>query len=46
MTKERFLQELTRRLRQLPPDEVERQRAYYEELLADMMEDGMDGMGG
>lgn len=42
MTKERFLQELTRRLRQLPPDEVERQRAYYEELLADMMEDGME----
>lgn len=41
MNKEEFLQELTRKLHQLPPEEIERQRAYYEELLADMMEDGM-----
>ena len=41
MNKEQFLQELTRKLHQLPPEEVERQRAYYEELLADMIEDGM-----
>lgn len=42
MTKETFLQKLTGRLHQLPPDEVQRQRDYYEELLQDMMEDGMD----
>ncbi len=42
MTKEVFLRELTRGLQQLPPEEVKRQRAYYEELLADMMEDGID----
>ncbi len=41
MSKEQFLQTLTSGLRQLPPDEVMRQRDYYEELLADMMEDGM-----
>lgn len=41
MNKEPFLQELTRKLHQLPPEEVARQRAYYEELLADMVEDGM-----
>lgn len=41
MTKDVFLRELTKRLRQLPADEVERQRAYYDELLADMMEDGL-----
>lgn len=41
MTKEVFLQELERRLHQLPPDEVNRQKAYYEELLSDMMEDGI-----
>lgn len=41
MNKEQFLQELTKRLHQLPPEEVERQLAYYEELLADMTEDGM-----
>lgn len=42
MTKEVFLRELARGLHQLPPDEVKRQQAYYEELLADMMEDGID----
>ncbi len=42
MTKEAFLRELTGRLHQLPPEEVQRQRDYYEELLQDMMEDGMD----
>ncbi len=42
MTKDVFLRELTRGIHQLPPDEVNRQRAYYEELLADMMEDGID----
>lgn len=41
MNKEQFLQELARKLHQLPPEEVERQCAYYEELLADMVEDGM-----
>ena len=42
MTKEAFLQELIQRLHQLPPEEVKRQRDYYDELLQDMMEDGMD----
>ena len=41
MTKEVFLRELERGLHQLPPDEINRRKAYYEELLADMMEDGI-----
>lgn len=41
MTKEVFLWELAHRLRQLPADEVRRQQAYYEELLDDMIEDGI-----
>lgn len=42
MTKERFLQELGKQLRQLPPEEIAQHQAYYEELLADMLEDGMN----
>lgn len=41
MTKEVFLRELERGLHQLPADEINRRKAYYEELLADMMEDGI-----
>lgn len=41
MTKEIFLQELTCRLQQFPTEEVDRQRLYYEELLEDMIEDGL-----
>lgn len=42
MTKEVFLQELANRLGNLPEEEVKAQQAYYEELLADMMEDGIE----
>ncbi len=42
MTKSIFLQELGNRLRSLPADERNQRCAYYEELLSDMMEDGMD----
>lgn len=41
MTKEVFLSELERGLHQLPADEINRRKAYYEELIADMMEDGI-----
>lgn len=41
MTKREFLQALRRGLSQLPPDELQKQLAYYEELLNDMIEDGM-----
>lgn len=41
MTKEMFLRELARKLRQLPDKEVKQQLSYYEELLNDMMEDGI-----
>lgn len=41
MTKEVFLRELGRKLRQLSDKEVKQQLSYYEELLNDMMEDGM-----
>ncbi len=41
MTKEVFLRELEAGLHQLPADEVQRRKAYYEELIADMMEDGI-----
>ena len=36
-----FLAELRKGLSQLPTEEVNRQVAYYDELLSDMMEDGM-----
>lgn len=41
MTKREFLDILRRGLCQLPPEEVEKRLAYYEELLNDMTEDGM-----
>ena len=41
MTKREFLDILRRGLRQLPPEEVQKRLAYYEELLNDMTEDGM-----
>ncbi len=41
MTKEVFLRELARGLQQLPAEEVQRQKAYYAEMLEDMMEDGI-----
>ena len=41
MGKAEFLAELRKCLAQLPPEEVNRQVAYYDELLSDMMEDGM-----
>lgn len=42
MTKEVFLRELGRKLHQLSDKEVKERLSYYEELLNDMMEDGMD----
>lgn len=41
MTKAEFLHELANKLKQLPAEEINQQQAYYEELLADMMEDGI-----
>lgn len=41
MTKAEFLSELRRALAQLPPEEVEKRLGYYEELFADMQEDGL-----
>lgn len=41
MTKEMFLGELSRKLHQLPDKELKQQLSYYEELLNDMMEDGI-----
>lgn len=41
MTKREFLEEMRGRLAQLPQDEVEKQLAYYAELVDDMMEDGI-----
>lgn len=41
MTKEMFLRELSRKLHQLPEKELKQQLSYYEELLNDMMEDGI-----
>lgn len=41
MTKHEFLETLGRRLSQLPKDEVDKQLAYYAELIDDMMEDGI-----
>lgn len=41
MTKHEFLKDLANRLSQLPGDEVDKQLAYYAELIDDMMEDGI-----
>lgn len=41
MNKAEFLDTLRRALSQLPPEELEKQIAYYEELFADMQEDGL-----
>ena len=41
MTKTEFLDKLRRCLAQMPPEELEKQLAYYEELFDDMLEDGM-----
>ena len=41
MRKAEFVNRLQEKLSQLPPEEIRRHREYYEEMLADMMEDGM-----
>lgn len=41
MTKVEYLGRLRAILKQMPPEEQEKQLAYYEELLSDMIEDGM-----
>lgn len=41
MTKEIFLNELANKLHQLPQKEVKQHLSYYEELLNDMLEDGI-----
>ena len=41
MNRAEFLSELRRCLAQMPPEELEKQIAYYDELLQDMVEDGM-----
>lgn len=41
MNKQQFLSALRRGLSQLPPEEIEKQAAYYSELIDDMIEDGM-----
>lgn len=41
MNKTQFLQQLRRGLSQLPAEEIEKQIAYYSELIDDMVEDGM-----
>lgn len=41
MTRAEFLSGLRRGLSQLPPEELEKQLAYYEELFDDMQEDGL-----
>ena len=41
MTKAEYLERLRACLEQMPPEERDRQLAYYEELLSDMIEDGM-----
>lgn len=41
MSKQDYLAALRRALAQMPPEELERQLAYYDELLSDMCEDGM-----
>ncbi len=41
MSKEMFLRELARKLHRLPETEVKQRVSYYEELLDDMIEDGI-----
>ena len=41
MTKAEYLERLRACLGQMPPEEKEKQLAYYEELLDDMLEDGL-----
>ncbi len=41
MNKQQFLDALSRGLSQLPPEEIDKQTAYYSELIDDMLEDGM-----
>lgn len=41
MTKRELLNELERRISQLPPEEIDRRLSYYAEMLDDMTEDGM-----
>jgi len=41
MNKQQFLDALRRGLSQLPSEEIEKQLAYYSELIDDMTEDGM-----
>lgn len=41
MNKAQFLDALRRGLSQLPPEEIDKQLAYYSELIDDMVEDGM-----
>ncbi len=41
MDKQTYLEKLRRALAQMPPEELERQIAYYDELISDMCEDGL-----
>jgi len=41
MNREEYLSALRRALAQMPPEELEKQIAYYDELISDMCEDGM-----
>ena len=41
MNKQEYLEKLRRALAQMPPEELEKQLAYYDELISDMCEDGM-----
>ena len=41
MSKQEYLEKLRRALAQMPPEELEKQLAYYDELISDMCEDGM-----
>ena len=42
MTKLAFLDELEKRLSQLPQEEIDKHLSYYAEMIDDMTEDGMD----
>ena len=41
MNRQEYLEKLRRALAQMPPGELEKQIAYYDELISDMCEDGM-----
>ena len=41
MNKQEFLTEIGRRLEGFPPEEIERSKAYFLEMIEDRMEDGM-----